>query len=138
MKTIAVKFKEKFKKEFNSKPYFYRTNLKVSEGDLVVVDTTFGPEIAYVCNDEELKDHIINIADLKYVICKVTFTEHNKLLKKLEQLQEVSERISKLQKQIDRKRARDNFVKEYPEASSLVDEHEKLYDELGLNGEEEL
>ena len=135
MKIIAVKFKEKFKKEFTGKSYFYKTNLKVNEGDFVVVDTIYGPEIAQVCNDEEVKNYIVDNDSIKFVICKVTFTEYNKMIKKLEQLTEMSEKINKLVAKLDRQRRKDEFLANYPEAKELVNEHEKLYNELGLNEE---
>lgn len=53
MKVITVRFKRKFEKEYRSDEYSYKCpgfSIPLIEGDIVIVDTMYGLELAEVCS----------------------------------------------------------------------------------------
>ena len=71
----------------------------ISEGDVVVVDTRYGFQLATVT---KIKDKIADIKGLKDVVCKVDMTEfqlrQEKAAKRAEIKAEMDKRIKELQK----------------------------------------
>ena len=122
---IEVKYKEKFYKSFSSKGYYYLTDIKgLKKGDLVVVDTIYGTELAKihkVYSLAETRQHYYvqnNGSSIKKIIVKIPMDDYLEELERIEEEKEAMRLAAANKREKERKIRR---VKESIEEAIMSD-----------------
>lgn len=128
MYAIAVKFKSYGSNVYNSKDYIYRSNVEISVGSEVVVDTsTNGLQIALVRgsseNPELLKKatkYIVQVVDMQPYRELVAKEEKRSSLKKL-----LDDKLESAQKML----VYETLAEKDPEFAEILSKYKELLDE---------
>lgn len=90
---VSVKFRDVRSAEYNSKEYTYLTDMQLEPGNLVVVDTVYGPNVAKVWSTKFIDKHSQSKAS-RLVIGKIDMTQ-------VEDQYKVLEEVTSLRQQLD-------------------------------------
>ena len=112
---------------FTSQKYDYLTDVVLEKGDIVVVDTRYGPQVAKVVS----YDCVPTVAATKFVISKVDVNTH---LKKIEKRRRKAELVDKITQRVSVEMAltlAKELSKKDAELRDMLDLLESLETELG-------
>lgn len=121
----AVQFQHKYdKQEWNEKEYHYKTFLTdLKEGDLVVVETTYGPTVAkfikYVAKAQ--------VNSLKFIVQKVDTEAFEEAKERHKKKADLIETIEQRAAELRKLKELESLASQDDELKALLDELKKLY-----------
>jgi uncharacterized protein (DUF1919 family) len=103
------------------KPYDFKTDLDLKEGDLVVCDTARGYNVGQVVGIKESSK-----SATKWIVCKVDLEAHQKRLEHEKKLAEIKAKMEQRRKKLESLQIYRMLAQEDPEMAKLLKEYEEL------------